>query len=472
MVINFNKIFEKKIFLLSLILILGIFLRLYNLNFEDLWYDEQASFWVSDPNLSYNQTINRSNELDSGTGLLFNLILKNFFNIFNYNPDVGRILTSIFGILSLPALGYLSFQVKRNNSFLFVVFLASINWYLISYSQEMRGFILLFLFSVLSIIFYFKILEFNLSIPKRIFYSLILIIISVFAAAVNIFFFIITFTQILFLIINFSKYKETFTINFISIFLVPLIYLIIMFDSLILQLGIKDFWIKQVEIDFFYNFFFSRFFGSKIMGLIYLLILIFTIYFNRKRVFKLSSKYFFLFLIIIFSYLLPLSYSLIKPPILIDRYIIFVLIPILILISLLILEIDNKKLKGVLLFILISSSIANNYIEIFDRKISKPEFKKILKYIIKTDKNNVLVVANDDLTQKIVLNYSKNIADIQNKIIFLNEKNKDNFNNVWIVCYKPVNNFNCDEKPSNFFSWNDIDTVNYNLISGILYKQK
>ena len=286
MVINFNKIFEKKIFLLSLILILGIFLRLYNLNFEDLWYDEQASFWVSDPNLTFNQTISRSNELDRGTGLVFNLILKNFFSIFNYNPDVGRILTSIFGILSLPALGYLSFQIKKDNSFLFIIFLASINWYLISYSQELRGFILLFLLSVLSITFYFKILEFNLTILKRIFYSLIFISISIFAAAVNIFFFIITFTQIFFLLINFLKFKENFTINLICNFLVPLLYLIIMFDSLILQLGIKDFWIKQVEIDFFYNYFFSRFFGSKIMGLIYLLILIFAIYVNRKRVFN------------------------------------------------------------------------------------------------------------------------------------------------------------------------------------------
>ena len=190
-----------------------------------------------------------------------------------------------------------------------------------------------------------------------------------------------------------------------------------------------------------------------------------------RLIFNSSSKYFFLFLIIIFSYLLPLSYSLFKQPILIDRYIIFILIPILILISLLILEINNKKLKGILLFILISSSITNNYIEIFNRKISKPEFKKILNYINKLDKNNVLVIANDDLNKKMVLNYLKNIVVIENKLIFLNKDNKDNLKNIWIVCYEPINNFNCNEKPSKFLLWNDVDSVKYNLITGILYEQ-
>ena len=471
MVIN-KKIINKKLFLLTLILILGFFLRLYNLNFEDFWFDEQASFWVSDPNLSFDQTINRSNELDNGTGLVFNLILKNFFNIFGYNPDVGRILTSIIGTLSIPALGYLSFQIKKDYSFLLVIFLASINWYLISYSQELRFYSLLFLLSILSVIFYFKILENDLTKKIKFFNCFLFITVSVFALTVHIFFFIITFTQIIFLLINFSKLKKNFFINLTCIILVPLIYSIIMIDSIILQLNIKDFWIRQVEIEFFINYFFSRFFGSKIMGLIYLLILILTIFLNKKKVFDLSSKYFFLFLIIFFSYFLPLTYSLIGQPVLIDRYIIFVLIPILILISSLILEINNKKLRLILLFILISSSVTNNYIEIFKRKVSKPEFKKVFNFVTKTNTNNIIIIANDSLIQKVVLNYSQNIFDFKNKLIFVGENNKDRLKDVWIICYEPVNNFNCDEKPSKFLSWNKINSIKYNLIKGILYSHK
>ena len=78
-----------------------------------------------------------------------------------------------------------------------------------------------------------------------------------------------------------------------------------MFDSLLLQMGIKEFWIQQVSLEFFYNFFFSRFFGSKIMGLIYLIILLYLIYSNRVSVFKYNSK----FLLLIFIFILFLFHT-------------------------------------------------------------------------------------------------------------------------------------------------------------------
>ena len=68
-------------------------------------------------------------------------------------------------------------------------------------------------------------------------------------------------------------------------------------------------------------------------------------------------------------------------PILTDRYIIFVLIPILILISSLIFEISNKKLKIFLLIFILVPTIINNYIEIENREIAKPEFTKFLSSI-------------------------------------------------------------------------------------------
>ena len=41
------------------------------------WFDEQASFWVADPFLSLKDTVKRSNDLDVGAHITFNLILKN-----------------------------------------------------------------------------------------------------------------------------------------------------------------------------------------------------------------------------------------------------------------------------------------------------------------------------------------------------------------------------------------------------------
>ena len=85
------------------------------------------------------------------------------------------------------------------------------------------------------------------------------------------------------------------------------------------------------------------------MGYIYLFTLIYLIIFNRKLFFYKSSHYLLLLIILIYSYLIPFSYSLIKTPVLHDRYIIFVIIPVLLLISCLTNEI-NSKIKNFIIF--------------------------------------------------------------------------------------------------------------------------
>ena len=152
-----KKIFENKdVFFLAIIIFSAFFLRIYNLNFEDYWFDEQASFWVADPSLTLNETLQRGKELDQGTSIVFNLILKIFFSLSNYDPQIGRYLPFIFGLLSIPALSYLTYQIKQNKSYLLVGILSSINFYLISYSQEVRVYSFLFFISILNIIFFFK----------------------------------------------------------------------------------------------------------------------------------------------------------------------------------------------------------------------------------------------------------------------------------------------------------------------------
>ena len=167
-----------------------------------------------------------------------------------------------------------------------------------------------------------------------------------------------------------------------------------MYENLLAQMGIKDFWIQQVNLEFFYNFFFSRFFGSKIMGAIYLVVLIYLLYVSKEKIFNFKNKDFLLILILFFSYVLPLLYSLYKQPVLTDRYIIFVLVPIFILISVFVLEIKNSRTKYIILTIVLVSTFANNYIEIFDRKKTKPQFNKVIEYISQSKIKNIVIKTN------------------------------------------------------------------------------
>ncbi|MDA9063101.1 hypothetical protein N9K40_04010, partial [Candidatus Pelagibacter sp.] len=109
---------KKNILLFTILFIfIGIFLRVYQLNFENYWLDEMISFWVADPTLSLDDTFSRRDQIEQSP-ILFDLILKKYLEFFNYDPEIGRHVPLIFGILSIPLLGMLSYQVSKNNSFL------------------------------------------------------------------------------------------------------------------------------------------------------------------------------------------------------------------------------------------------------------------------------------------------------------------------------------------------------------------
>ena len=467
MVIQKSNLLNKYIIFFFLIFLFGVLLRVYNLNFEDYWFDEQAGFWVADPSISLSETLERSKELDRGTHLVFNLILKTFFYVLGYDPSIGRILPLIFGVLSIPALSYLSFQINNNKSFLLTAIISSINFYLISYSQETRLYSLVFLVSILNIIFFFKIYDLKDLNKSKFLFSILYILFTVLGTCLHIFFFIIIFSQIIFLLVNYIFKKRTILFEIFIIFISICIYLFFMFDSLLLQMGIKEFWIQQVSLEFFYNFFFSRFFGSKIMGLIYLIILLYLIYSNRVSIFKYNSKFLLLIFILFFSYFIPLVYSIFQKPILIDRYIIFILVPIIILISNLLLNENNTKKRYIILFIILSSTITNNYIEIFEREISKPEFSKSLINISNFEDKSVIIKAGDELTEKLTINYVKNIKiSKDNNINFL--KSSDDLSNLgklWFVCYQPINGFDCSAKNYIFSSWEILSETNHKLLT-------
>ena len=467
MVIQKSNLLNKYIIFFFLIFLFGVLLRVYNLNFEDYWFDEQAGFWVADPSISLSEALERSKELDRGTHLVFNLILKTFFYVLGYDPSIGRILPLIFGVLSIPALSYLSFQINNNKSFLLTAIISSINFYLISYSQETRLYSLVFFVSILNIIFFFKIYDLKDLNKSKFLFSILYILFTVLGTCLHIFFFIIIFSQIIFLLVNYIFKKRIILFEIFIIFISICIYLFFMFDSLLLQMGIKEFWIQQVSLEFFYNFFFSRFFGSKIMGLIYLIILLYLIYSNRVSIFKYNSKFLLLIFILFFSYFIPLVYSIFQKPILIDRYIIFILVPIIILISNLLLNENNTKKRYIILFIILSSTITNNYIEIFEREISKAEFRKSLIYISNFEDKSVIIKAGDELTEKLTINYVKNIKiSKDNNINFL--KSSDDLSNLgklWFVCYQPINGFDCSAKNYIFSSWEILSETNHKLLT-------
>ena len=284
------------------------------------------------------------------------------------------------------------------------------------------------------------------------------------------FVFIIFFSQIAHSAYSFFVFREKNFLFLLSIPFILIIYLIINYNYLISQLSYNEYFLEHENWKFYYNYYFSRFFGSKIMGLIYLSTLIFLIIRFRKMILFRSNNYLPLVFILFFSYLIPLFYALLKTPILTDRYIIFVLIPILILISALIFEIGNKKLKIFLFISILIPTIVNNYIEIHFRKNTKPEFTKLLDKLEKHETKNLTFYA-PKVIDEIIVNYISSVDVFKNnnfKILNIDNIFSDT-KMLWVICYEPVVGYNCNISNDKRKNWVLNETKKLHLLNARLY---
>ena len=113
---------KNNILIFSILFILiGVFLRIYQLNFESYWLDEMISYWVADPNISFTDTLIRRDQIEQ-TPVLFDLFLKKYLEFFGYEPGFGRHVPAFFGILSIPLLGFLSHQISKDNLQLILIY--------------------------------------------------------------------------------------------------------------------------------------------------------------------------------------------------------------------------------------------------------------------------------------------------------------------------------------------------------------
>ena len=209
------------------------------------------------------------------------------------------------------------------------------------------------------------------------------------------------------------------------------------------------------------------------MGLIYLSTLIFLIIRFKNKILFTSNNYLPLIFILFFSYTIPLFYGLIKVPVLTDRYIIFVLIPIIILISALIFEIDNRKLKIFLLIIILIPTIINNYIEIQFRKNTKPEFTKLLSNLEKHEIKNLTLLA-PTLIDEVIENYILSTKEFKNsnfKILNIDDIPSD-IKKLWVICYEPVMAYNCNISSDKQKSWALKNIKKMYLLNAKLYEIK
>ena len=438
--------YKNQTLFVTLIILFGLFLRGYNINFNDFWTDEMLSFYLSNPNLSFLESIKLI--FESNLMMTYEIILKFFHKIFGYNFEYSRYLTLFLSIISIFYFYKLIKNNKTYNSAILGIILLSINIYHIRYSIELRSYTLTFLLTIilLNLIFFQgKIKEF------RNFFNYILIFIVSLLMLFSHAFTLIVIASINFYIFLLWIVKKNFTKNNILLFLSTLVSSLVFILIYINNITHTPSWIPELKNSFFTNYYFSSFFGSRILGLLHLFILLYLIFIQFNKVLKKFDIELFFIILIFLTYIIPITYSLIFEPILIDRYIFFVLIPILYLLSCLTLDFNNSYKKYTFIILLIVPSFFNHFSENTFKQFytniyaSKPEVGKSLGYMVKNNQLNysfVLVKDNPTNVNFVYRNYLKQYSKKISKdlVYFDYAKNPKLPNNLWLIYFTDVTN--------------------------------
>lgn len=467
------KVYHLLIFFF--IFLLGTFLRIYNSAYDDLWYDEVISFWITNPNFSLNESFYNHNLIEVNT-YSYHFLLKIIFQYFGYSVEVGRLFSVIMSSLSILSVSYLVYYISKNKSYIFASFLISFNIFLISFSQEMRLYSLLFFFVSLSIIFFLRSIEEKKKSDLIFFFLITTIAISLHAFAL-----IILFSFMVNLFLQYIKYKKIHHyLNFIFL-IILIISLILYFYSFITAASDNTsdyFWMENPDLKFFTNFYFSSFFGSRFMGALFLIIFLALTFFNLKK--KNNSVSLELFIIILlFSYSLPIIFGYLFKPILVNRYIIFVLIPIISIIATTTFHL-SKKNSYLVAFILIIATLGNHFTEqtfkqfTNQRVVSKPEYKLAILHMNNSNYKEyslrVVKMKSNEASISAINNYINYLnKKINTDVKFISLSNNLENKIFWYVCLQDINGKNCSIN-NRFKNVNILQEKNFNNINIKLLK--
>lgn len=449
-----NKYFSY--LLIIVIFFIAITVRAYNLNSEDFWTDEIFGFWTSEPGISSKETLIRT--LNSNFNFLFDFILKIFHSIFGYDVHVSRFLPLTLSIASLLLYFSLLKRISNFQSLIFGFFILSINISHIKYSVEIRSYILTILLAIIFFILNFekkKLANINFLRLIGILFTSILLVFN------HSFTLLMILSLIIFKILHSyknSNYKLYDNLLLVGLILIGIFYVFVYLPYNIKFIGTEFFnsdsgsphWMKPLKPSFFTNFYFSHFFGSRILGIIHLLTLLYLIIrFNKYLLNELNIYSFFVILIFI-TYFIPIMYNFLFGPVLVGRFIIFVIIPIISLITFLTYRIENNKLKYFLIFIItipttINHVLYENSFKQFygDVYATKPQIRNALKFINYSDTKTFTLLDNKAKEKNSFLAY-------QNYVLIYKKKLKYNLNyfqlneeetlpkNIWVIHIRDV----------------------------------
>lgn len=237
-------------------ILFGTYLRLRNITEEPLWLDELFSVAVSQPENSFSYVFQKT--MSDVHPPFFQMVLWVFYKVFGLSEMGGRYLSSLFGGVLIPAIFVLGRQLYNVRVGLYAAWLAAVNFYLITYSQEIRSYQLLVLLTTLSFVFFIRAMR-TLGWPNIFAYS----VVAALLVNTHYFGFLVVFAQALLVLIDMLEspwdkrrlYRFGSAGLFIALCISPLL------PYIHSTLERTDFWVAPPQ-DVFFIELFALYFGS------------------------------------------------------------------------------------------------------------------------------------------------------------------------------------------------------------------
>lgn len=387
-----SKLKVRTEIILLIIMVVAVFLRFFNLAGQSLWLDELHTMNEADPNLSAKELFNYLATVDQHPPLFF-FAEKFAFIVFGYDEFGARILPAVAGILSVWVSYFLGKEVANKKVGLFSAAITCVNIYNITYSQEARGYIFLWLFGALSYLFFIRLYK-NVRLKDALGYILFtaLMLYSHYFSLMTVCAQIVL--GIVLWIIDKEKRKEFFLMFLVSG--IVLLALYIPWLPFLRKMGaIHSFWIGPLEPGFFFDFYY-QYFTNAIFITTPLIIYFYYVAWKGRPFLHLRENpiqftAIFAFVSILVTVLIPYLRSVLVVPMLVPRYII-IIIPIFILCIAYGLDlINNVKTRNVILSLFLLISILDLFIIKKPYFNQKEQFREVTAYIAHGNKTFPLI---------------------------------------------------------------------------------
>ena len=143
---------------LLVIVLIGAFLRVYDLGTQSIWFDEASSIWAS--KMSLVQLVHAVATVEFSPPLYF-VILHYWIALFGTSEVAVRSLSVLFGVLAIPVIYVLGRRLFNDEVGLVAALILAFSAFNIWYSQETRMYSLMVLVALLSMYFFVRFLQRN-----------------------------------------------------------------------------------------------------------------------------------------------------------------------------------------------------------------------------------------------------------------------------------------------------------------------